>query len=45
MQPVASTGQIFQILMNGTAVKTSGMIYQEPNTAWTVQGGGTTPNP
>jgi len=35
----------FQVLLNGTSVKSAGYVYLEPNTAWTVQSGGTTPNP
>jgi hypothetical protein len=41
----SATGQVYQVLMNGTGLKAAGFIYVEPNVTWTLQGGGTVPNP
>jgi len=33
-----ATGQVFMLLMDGLAVRQSGMVYQEPNTDWDLLG-------
>ncbi len=36
----STTGQVWALLMNGTAVKAQGMAYNEPNTQWRIVASG-----